>query len=326
MRLLHTSGRQSKYAILASELASLKVEFPGFQRDVAEEHVQQMIEHQTRLFRTFGYYLFLGCLEFARHKGVFYCIDGQHRYHAICALVQASPLTDFEVVIEIMETPCLDEAEELFQLVNMSKPLPSFLLQQPDPLVSDDPKRGAQTLREYLRKEYKAYGSKSEKPQRPNINVDAFVDTVYKRYILGENVIEWFEQENEAHRVYLEMQRENEPIAKCLEAIHKKTGKALYLGCYWLDSLVNKLSAPIRQKVWKTWYSMQPAEAKSANGEILCPCCESVRIDAGHFHAGHRVSFKNGGTHSVENLIPLCATCNLSMGVMNYDEYKLTLS
>lgn len=332
MRLLHTSGRQSKYAILASELATLPVEFPGFQREVAEEHVQQMIEHQSHLFRTFGYYLFLGCLEFTRHHGVFYCIDGQHRFHAIRSLIQAAPLTDFEVVIEIMETPCLDEAEDLFQLVNMSKPLPSFLLQpssvtlEPASTITKNPRQGAQQLRDYLRKEYKAYGSKSEKPQRPNINVDAFVDAVYKRYPLGENVIEWFEQENEAHRAYLETQRENEPIAKCLDAIHKKTGKALYLGCYWLDSLVNKLSAPIRQKVWKTWYSMQPVEAKSANGEILCPCCEAVRIDAGHFHAGHRTSFKNGGSHSVENLIPLCATCNLSMGVMNYEEYKLTLS
>jgi 5-methylcytosine-specific restriction endonuclease McrA len=47
-------------------------------------------------------------------------------------------------------------------------------------------------------------------------------------------------------------------------------------------------------------------------------------IEQSNFHAGHRVSFKNGGPHSADNLIPLCGSCNMSMGRMNYDEYKAT--
>ncbi len=333
MRLLHKTGRQSKYAIHASELATLSVEFPGFQREVAEEHVQKLIQHQKEMFASFGYYLFLGCLEFARYNGVMYCIDGQHRYYTICSLIKEDPLMDFEVVVEIIDTLCLEEAEELFQLVNMSKPLPSFLLspatidESIEEFLPQQRHEYAKELRKYIQKEYKPFLSKSEKPQKPNVNVDLFVEKMLVRYpeAFNATVNDWFERENQEHAVYLETQRANEPIAKCLDAIAKKgDGKKLYLGCYWLESLENKLTAPMRQKAWKAWYTAQPTEAKLPSGEIRCPCCESTLISAGHFHAGHRTSFKNGGAHSVENLIPLCAPCNLSMGVMNYDQYKAT--
>lgn len=331
MRPLHTSGRQSKYAILASELARLPIEFPGFQRELAEEHVQQMIAHQREMFSKFKYYLFLGTLEFARYNGILYCIDGQHRYHAMCELVRADPLSDFEIVIEIIEAMCLDEAEELFQLVNKTRPLPSFLLKEEDHMevtvAVKTSKMGARELRDYMKKTYKAFLSTSDKPQRPNVNLDKFVEAIEQRYPTecAGNVIEWFQRMNEVHHEYLEDNRANEPFDKCLSAIAKKDGTApLYLGCYWLDPLPNKIPAPLRTKVWKTWYSSQPAEAKMPSGEILCPCCKSSMIEQSHFHAGHRISHKNGGALSAENLIPLCGQCNMSMGRMNYDEFLAT--
>lgn len=39
------------------------------------------------------------------------------------------------------------------------------------------------------------------------------------------------------------------------------------------------------------------------------------------YHAGHIVSEANGGEVTVENIRPICAACNLSMGQRNMDEF-----
>jgi hypothetical protein len=40
------------------------------------------------------------------------------------------------------------------------------------------------------------------------------------------------------------------------------------------------------------------------------------------FHAGHIISDKDGGLPVVDNLIPICATCNTSMGSINLYTFK----
>ena len=116
-------------------------------------------------------------------------------------------------------------------------------------------------------------------------------------------------------------QADHECVAAALKRVADKN-PPFYLGVYWLDTVKNTLSAPLRRRVWEEWYAAQPQEAKTAKGHIACPCCADVLISESAFHAGHKRSFKNGGSHSTENLIPLCATCNLSMGVMDYEAYR----
>ena len=122
---------------------------------------------------------------------------------------------------------------------------------------------------------------------------------------------------------------EKEGVAKGIEKIELSTktrnGKKFYLGLYWLDNPKNKLTAKTRHKLWKNWYADQSAESKSPCGEILCPCCEETYISSFNFEAGHKTSFKYGGTDDLSNLIPICSGCNRSMGIMNYDEYRNTL-
>ena len=40
------------------------------------------------------------------------------------------------------------------------------------------------------------------------------------------------------------------------------------------------------------------------------------------FHVGHRVSLAAGGSNALDNLIPLCARCNLGMGRLSLEEWS----
>ena len=52
-----------------------------------------------------------------------------------------------------------------------------------------------------------------------------------------------------------------------------------------------------------------------------CLCCKKVTISNTNFEVGHVVSEKNGGTHEINNLRPICGACNHSMGTENMVDY-----
>jgi len=73
----------------------------------------------------------------------------------------------------------------------------------------------------------------------------------------------------------------------------------------------------LRDLVWNTHIGHEVATAP-------CSCCERNPISMQEFHCGHVVAEARGGTTTVENLRPICAPCNLSMGTMNMLEYQRT--
>lgn len=60
------------------------------------------------------------------------------------------------------------------------------------------------------------------------------------------------------------------------------------------------------------------------HGNGLCQCCKKQTISQMSFHCGHIISEFNGGGITVNNLKPICANCNLSMGTRNMDEFIAT--
>jgi 5-methylcytosine-specific restriction endonuclease McrA len=89
--------------------------------------------------------------------------------------------------------------------------------------------------------------------------------------------------------------------------------------CLQQLSSINDMAAPyddrpiskaLRKRVW----------AKCVDG--LCLCCEDEEIDENTFEAGHIIARDLGGQVSIDNLVPICFTCNRSMGTRNFYEYK----
>jgi 5-methylcytosine-specific restriction endonuclease McrA len=52
-----------------------------------------------------------------------------------------------------------------------------------------------------------------------------------------------------------------------------------------------------------------------------CLCCKKVTITNTSFDVGHVLSEKNGGTHEINNLRPICGACNHSMGTENMIDF-----
>ena len=57
-------------------------------------------------------------------------------------------------------------------------------------------------------------------------------------------------------------------------------------------------------------------------GLTKCLCCKHQSIRQIEFHCGHIISEKNGGTTTINNLIPICAQCNTSMRTQNFNDFK----
>lgn len=71
----------------------------------------------------------------------------------------------------------------------------------------------------------------------------------------------------------------------------------------------------LKKQVWDTWIG-------SNIGATKCLCCNHEEIRQIEFHCGHIISEVRGGQTNVNNLRPICAQCNLSMGSMNMNEFK----
>jgi hypothetical protein len=72
-----------------------------------------------------------------------------------------------------------------------------------------------------------------------------------------------------------------------------------------------KLPSALRFAVWNEF----------AKGNELCYCCKRETISVSNFECGHIVSVKNGGEDVIQNLRPVCAQCNRSMGAKNMYEF-----
>ena len=58
------------------------------------------------------------------------------------------------------------------------------------------------------------------------------------------------------------------------------------------------------------------------HGKTKCLCCKSVSITVFNFHCAHVISEVKGGQLTLENLRPVCSSCNLSMGTQNLYDYS----
>lgn len=297
--------KNRKEFLTFQQLLDLEIQFPSCQREQIEEHVKEIVDYQKEHLKRYGSYCFLGCLELCHLDGKYYCIDGQHRYHSIYSLYNNSDghgnILE-KICVEIIECSSKEEMLEYFNIINKNQPLPDFIKFIEEPIL---------ILKEYIKTHYSGYVKNTNQPRRPNINVDIFLDNISKKYgevLKSRDIIEWFETENREHGMFLESRKDD----IVLRTIDKIKEPKLYLGCFWLDPIPSKISTVLRRKVWYKYYK---------DLSTKCPCCGITNIQIDDFDCGHIVSKKNGGETSIDNLRPICRSCNQSMSHRNWDVF-----
>jgi hypothetical protein len=75
-----------------------------------------------------------------------------------------------------------------------------------------------------------------------------------------------------------------------------------------------RIPKALREQVWLK-YSQQQFSIK-----CLTPWCQN-QINAFDFHCGHMQAEAKGGSTTLDNLIPICARCNLSMGTTSFSAW-----
>lgn len=318
MNLLSENGNSRKYSISVKELLNQPVYIPVCQRSIIEDHVMEIVLFQKQYFAKKFHYLFLNCIQYCVVQEKWYCVDGQHRYASLKLL---DDLPDWKIDIEITYCKDMEEMHEIFRILNTNTPVPEFFKLEEAPLYL------VLEFKKYIREKYAGYVSSSAKPQRPNIHLDTFIDTMIEikqpQYTTLGELIEWFEEENNEHREYL-TNSNNTQCEKLVEKINRVTktrnGDKLYVGCFWLEPIPNKISTVTREKCWQLWYNECDEKQLAHKQNAPCYVCMTP-ITITTFEAGHIISHSNGGTNKVENLRPVCNKCNKCVGTKNMDEY-----
>ncbi len=77
-----------------------------------------------------------------------------------------------------------------------------------------------------------------------------------------------------------------------------------------------KKSIPLvlKRKVWDFWIG-------ESIGKTKCPCCKLSDITQMNFACGHIIPESQGGSLTVQNLKPICGSCNSSMGIQNMQDF-----
>jgi len=76
-----------------------------------------------------------------------------------------------------------------------------------------------------------------------------------------------------------------------------------------------RVSLTMRRKVWANTFG-------ESVGSAPCICCRLTTISQLNFHVGHIQSHAEGGDLTLDNLLPICQSCNSSMGSENMMEFK----
>lgn len=100
-----------------------------------------------------------------------------------------------------------------------------------------------------------------------------------------------------------------------------KYNKYYYIkSIYYIYIIMPKKNIPqaLRITVWNTFIGEEIGKSK-------CLCCNITDITQLKFHCGHIIAEAKGGLTHIDNLLPICESCNKSMGTQNLNEFKSNL-
>lgn len=329
-------GSQERWSGTIAELCALPVQTPEIQRDVDPDRVDTIVEYQEARLRASGSFLFLGDLAMLMNDhGQLWIVDGQHRLRAARRLAAVCP--DYPVTVLVVSVDAV-KLSEAFRLINAAVPVPDWIIAG---TLQARQRSMLRSVEAAVRKLYGSFLSNATTPRRPNVSLSALVSALVTAACRHPDV---FPDDPDRVITYLKWcnarLRERHPgtatTAAAVEKATKSNVQPLFYGneptfeflSDWLAEFpADDTSAPDeplrarRQGIPKaTRVALWNRTFGERRGVGACFCCKRD-ITQQSFECGHIVAAARGGTDALENLRPLCATCNRSMGAEDMDAF-----
>ena len=301
------------------------------QRPLNEQHVKELIMSfeksikETKAIKYCSSVPHIGITP----QGKKYIIDGQHRINAfktICTKYKNA----FDTLVLYEQCDTEKELKEAWDRSNT-------VWSQIDPVGGDIPQVPRSKVVEKLWNERliqyngtKGMISRSEKPQRPHLNENDFLrkltTVTFSSYEELETMFNNANQSIKNSTLCVNF-KEHTPDKwikcekyDCFIGLVKDFTNYMTLNIdpkavdYNEKRKKKPIPKAVKDALWKKYHG--------DNGVAKCFVCEDTEIRMTAFHAGHIISDKDGGLPVVDNLIPICATCNTSMGSINLYTFK----
>lgn len=323
---------------------------PQFQRIINNNKIKEIVDYQLSYKQKYNCFNFLGTLIFCKlqdktnNSTIYYLIDGQHRYEAMKILVQ-NYYHEFQVYIQKIPVINIEEMRHHYSIINKNTPLPELSYE-----IIDKDKQILQHVYDYFQEKYpKDIWSYKLRTHRPRMYVNAFQETIMYIYNNLKHIIHKSSILIEIIEDYNNVlsQRTIDSFIKVSPSMFETAQKwNFYLGLYsykheqdycfdWAKQIVEyktgtkiknnskprkkrNISKSLSDAVWVKYMGQDRARA-------YCLICNNNIISRfsgnNKFHCGHIQSEANGGSINIENLLPICSTCNTSMGTTHMDDY-----
>ena len=266
-------------------------------------------------------------------------LDGQHRTGALNKLSIENPeVLEKKIRIDLYYVKNEEEALEIYNIINTSKKVELYT-GNTEPIIF-------RIIQQYFLNRFGKYCKTTKNPRGLNINIDIICRKIQgynmiNKFNITENTVSvWIEYIKELNIFYSEKSNQTLLSYGIKEnIINEARNEQFYLGMFrnyeWIERLLERpsitfeeqvhlvieneiklrktISRTLRKHVW----------VKRCNDKISgeCFCCLE-EISFTNFDCGHIVSVKDGGSNDIDNLEPVCRSCNLHMGIMNMTLYK----
>ena len=319
-----------------SDLLKLDVYIPNEQRIIDQNKVNDIVGYQMEFLKQHGICNFLGVvnIHYCKEDGNYYLVDGQHRVASLRQLFHVHA-HDISFFVEVVMVDTREELKHNYNIINKNTPLPEF----PETINKSIPEAVAL----HFHHKYPTVWSQSARPHRPQIFFNFFQETIgiiveHMPDITSNKLIEYMEQYNTDVLSTLPF-TSFQGITEKMWIRAKEVG--LYYGLFayctndkygygWSKRIIEHYTNTKLKGTRIKKKQTIPASVKNGSwdkyvgahiGEALCIVCNMNKINSKCFDAGHIVSEHNGGSVTLDNILPICHPCNLSMGTTNMDDY-----
>jgi len=333
-------------------ILSKEINIPDIQRNLDIDHVNEIYNFENEYYLLHNEYCLHGSISIAINEetDAKYLIDGQHRCSAYIKLTNDYPERHIKLTIDFyyFNGHYNDNSlNQIYKMVNEHKE--NFIVK-----CSIDKYKILNDIEKFFITNFSDYIKSSLKPHKPYFSLEFIKTELLESNIIdilnitnGDQLISKILNLNKYYSTVSDDKFKKWGIKNILTAKQKLNDKSnkYYLGLYtdeWIYRLIdmhqaNKnadeiehltmdfrvpINKKLREKVWSSHIGNLLDNEILFNGK--CYCCNEL-VSFTDFECGHVEPVTKGGKTELENLRPICRSCNRDMGTMNLNEWKDSL-